>query len=87
MVKGRIKEDWRELEPTEKQIEAIYHMSNELGREPNIPKTRGECCDLIGKLIDTITNNLVVTGYINPEKSAWFREDGDDWEDICYGGG
>lgn len=62
MVKGTIKQDWRQKPPTDRQIESIIHLSNVLGLEVQIPKNRGECSDKIGTLKSSVTNNMTICG-------------------------
>jgi len=59
------KEIWRLGPPTEKQVSAIIKMSVALGENVDIPKTKGECSDLIGALKKVIENHLQVAGMIN----------------------
>ena len=77
--------NWRNEPITEAQIGAIYNISSALGVKSEYPKTKGEASDLIKKLSGYVTNNLQVTGYINPSRSTpVFNGDSDfddDYED------
>ena len=66
------KPKWYFDKPTEKQIKAIENMTMALREKERryekvkIPKTKGECSELIKSLKDTIQNNLSISGYIGP---------------------
>jgi hypothetical protein len=49
------KPNWRSQAPTDRQINAIKKLSTALNRADEIPKTKGECSDLITKLITKVS--------------------------------
>ena len=48
--------DWRQDKPTDRQIEAIKNMRTALGWTMEVPKTKGECSDLITKMKEALSN-------------------------------
>lgn len=68
---------WYKDKPTEKQIKAIENMTRALRDKDNkykpvdIPKTKGECSELIKSLRETIVNNISISGYASPHHGAF----------------
>lgn len=70
---------WRSKEPTDKQLSAIWNMQRAMGvSELSTPKTRGDACDLISRLKETIEHNLMLGGSINPQRSPLLY--GSSWD-------
>jgi hypothetical protein len=73
----KIKPKWYFDKPSEKQIKAIGNMTRVLRDKENkyktvdIPKTKGECSELINSLKEIITNNISISGYASPHHGAF----------------
>ena len=63
---GKAVEGWQNDKPTSKQLDAISNMKCALHWDCEFPKTKGECCKLIAKMKEEISNRLSITGHIRP---------------------
>lgn len=82
MIEGSI--NWRDKEPTEKQIAAIFNMAHAIDWSTSAPKTRGECCDYIQQLQIEIQSRLSTYGQFRPYVDYPDREEdyGDEYADM-----
>ena len=57
-----VDKEWRSEKPTKKQINTIIKMQSIMGWTCDIPKTKGECCDRIKKLMNEADTRISITG-------------------------
>ena len=74
---------WREDPPTAPQLRAIGNMSAALDKVPDVPKTKGEACDLISSL----TEEMRVTSFRNTRHrySYDYPDSRRDWNEAMGG--